>query len=163
MSVMELGALGEFLGVFALVATLIYLAIQVRQSRMQMKASTTQARSDSWVNLMATRLASPELVDALLKEQEAPDTLTERNLFYIHADLNTRTLALENWFYQRSLGNLDPAMTTRLDRLMIYRSPVARAWWDGISERRKGLHPEFIEHVDTVLAQGDEEGWSLRT
>ncbi len=44
MSVMELGALGEFLGVFALVATLIYLAIQVRQSRMQMKASTTQAR-----------------------------------------------------------------------------------------------------------------------
>ena len=161
MSVMELGALGEFLGVFALVATLIYLAIQVRQSRMQMKASTTQARSDSWVNLMSTRLASPELVDALLKEQEAPDTLTERDLFYIHSDLNMRTLSLENWFYQRSLGNLDPAMTTRLDRLMIYRSPVARAWWDRISERRKGLHPEFIAHVDAVLAKGDEEGWSL--
>ncbi len=161
MSVMELGALGEFLGVFALVATLIYLAIQVRQSRMQMKASTTQARSDSWVNLMATRLASPELVDALFKEQEAPDKLTERDLFYIHADLNMRTLALENWFYQRSLGNLDSVMTTRLDRLMIYRSPVARAWWNGVSERRKGLHPEFIAHVDAVLAQGDEEGWSL--
>ena len=33
MSIMELGALGEFLGVFALVATLIYLSIQVRQAR----------------------------------------------------------------------------------------------------------------------------------
>ena len=30
MSIMELGALGEFLGIFALVATLIYLAIQNR-------------------------------------------------------------------------------------------------------------------------------------
>jgi len=33
MTIMELGALGEFLGVFALVATLIYLAIQVRHAR----------------------------------------------------------------------------------------------------------------------------------
>ena len=112
------------------------------------------------MNLMATRFTSPELVDALLKQQEAPDALTERNLFYIHADLNARTLALENWFYQRSLGNLDSAMTTRLDRLMLYRSPVARAWWDAVSERGKGLHPEFIAHVDAVLAKGDEEEWS---
>ena len=33
MSIIELGALGEFLGAIAVVATLAYLAIQVRQSK----------------------------------------------------------------------------------------------------------------------------------
>ena len=32
MSIMELGALGEFIGAIAVVATLAYLALQVRQS-----------------------------------------------------------------------------------------------------------------------------------
>jgi len=33
MSIMELGALGEFLGSVGVVATLVYLAIQARQSK----------------------------------------------------------------------------------------------------------------------------------
>ncbi len=44
MSIMELGALGEFLGVFALVATLIYLAIEVRQSKQAMAENSTLVR-----------------------------------------------------------------------------------------------------------------------
>ncbi len=44
MSIMELGALGEFLGVFALVATLIYLAIQVRQSKQAMAENSILVR-----------------------------------------------------------------------------------------------------------------------
>ena len=32
MSIMELGALGEFVGAFAVVVTLIYLALQIRQN-----------------------------------------------------------------------------------------------------------------------------------
>ena len=84
---------------------------------------------------MVIRLNSPELVDALLKEQQAPDTLTNRDLYYIHSDLNARNLALENWFYQRKLGHLDSTMTTRLDRLNLYRSPDARAWWAGVRGR----------------------------
>ena len=35
MGIMELGALGEFVGAFAVVATLIYLTVQVRHSWMR--------------------------------------------------------------------------------------------------------------------------------
>ena len=45
MSIMELGALGEFFGVFALVATLIYLSIQVRQARRGGRAATSLMQS----------------------------------------------------------------------------------------------------------------------
>ena len=158
MSIMELGALGEFVASLGLIISLVFVGYQLRQSRAQMKASTTQARSDSFVNLLATRMTVPALADALMKQQESPDDLTPRDLYYIHSDLNARTLALENWFYQRSIGNLDSAMTTRLDELMIFRSPIARNWWDRV-RRGSGFSPEFIAHVDRVLATRDAEGW----
>ena len=44
MSIMELGALGEFVGAFAVVATLIYLTIQVRQSKDAMEENSRMAR-----------------------------------------------------------------------------------------------------------------------
>ena len=45
MSIMELAALGEFLGVFALVATLIYLSIQVSHARNESANAVLEARA----------------------------------------------------------------------------------------------------------------------
>ncbi len=46
MTIMELGALGEFISVFVVVGTLIYLASEVRQTRRAMLASAYQARAE---------------------------------------------------------------------------------------------------------------------
>ena len=67
MTIMELGALGEFFASVGVIVSLLFVGYQVRQSRIQMRANTTQTRTDSFVNLMAIRLNSPELIDALLK------------------------------------------------------------------------------------------------
>ena len=45
MSIVELGALGEFVGALAVVATLIYLAIQVRQSKEATEENSRLARA----------------------------------------------------------------------------------------------------------------------
>ena len=45
MSITELGALGEFFGVFALVATLIYLSIQVRHAKNESANALHEARA----------------------------------------------------------------------------------------------------------------------
>ncbi|TDJ25860.1 MAG: hypothetical protein E2O58_02205 [Gammaproteobacteria bacterium] len=42
MSIMELGALGEFLGSIGVIATLIYLAVQIRANTNSTKAETFQ-------------------------------------------------------------------------------------------------------------------------
>ena len=47
MTITELGALGEFVGAIAVVVTLAYLAIQVRQNTGMMRAQIFQARSDA--------------------------------------------------------------------------------------------------------------------
>ena len=93
MNIMELGALGEFVGAFAVVATLIYLAIQVRHGKASLDANTssvraqiTQARadnqttfyreamhSDHWPAIIAKRSASENI-------GEWASTLTQHHL-----------------------------------------------------------------------------------
>ena len=48
MSIMELGALGEFFGSIGVVATLIYLAVQIRQNTRSDRASSRQTILDNF-------------------------------------------------------------------------------------------------------------------
>ena len=65
MTIIELGALGEFVGAIAVVATLIYLAVQIRQNTRSMDASrrlalaqTYQMRADALQTMVTTAAAS---------------------------------------------------------------------------------------------------------
>ena len=58
-----LGNLGEFVGSIAVLATLVYLAVQVRQTRDVVVASTHQARSDSGRDITLSMAASAELAE----------------------------------------------------------------------------------------------------
>ena len=71
MTVMELGALGEFLGVFALVATLIYLSIQVRYARDESEKAVLEARTTGTRELSMGVATSDGLSAALAKAFES--------------------------------------------------------------------------------------------
>jgi len=66
MTIEELGALGEFLGAIGVIATLAYLAVQVRQNTHSLEASqrlalsqTYQLRADALQNMVVQAAASP--------------------------------------------------------------------------------------------------------
>jgi hypothetical protein len=66
MSILELGALGEFLGSIGVIATLVYLSVQIRQNTRSMEeskklalAQTYQLRSDA-LQMMLVRAADSE-------------------------------------------------------------------------------------------------------
>ena len=48
MDIMELGAIGELVGGVAVIATLVYLAIQVRQSNANTRAGARQELIQTW-------------------------------------------------------------------------------------------------------------------
>ena len=62
MSILELGALGEFLGAFAVVITLVYLGLQVRHNTMSTRAGTLAYATDAWSDY----LGDPPLAMAFL-------------------------------------------------------------------------------------------------
>ena len=72
MSILELGALGEFLGSFAVLATLVYLSMQIRQNTRTMDeskklalAQTYQMRSDA-LQMMLVQAADSEYIGPII-------------------------------------------------------------------------------------------------
>ena len=77
MSIMELGALGEFVGAIAVVITLAYLAIQIRQNTRAMEeskrlalAQTYQMRADALQDMLV-RAAESEHISPILTKLTA--------------------------------------------------------------------------------------------
>ena len=91
MSIQDWGAIGEFVGGPAVIATLVYLAMQIRQTQRIMRAQAFQGRSEALMDL-AMRAAESESISAIyekLRESNfpanpsIPDTVTplERQRF----------------------------------------------------------------------------------
>ncbi len=91
MSIIELGAIGEFVGAIAVIATLIYLSMQIRQNTRAMEenrrlalAQTYQMRADALQEMLVTA-ASSDIGSVIVKlttagypeDIAALDTLTK--------------------------------------------------------------------------------------
>ncbi len=123
MTLMELGALGEFLGAIGVIVTLAYLAVQIRQNTRAMEegkrlalAQTYQMRADALQNMMVTAADSENIGPIIIKLTELgyPEdvsslnelTVEERGRFRLwHIAQQTHW---DNMFYQFQQGFLDP-------------------------------------------------------
>ena len=73
MTITELGALGKFVGAIAVVATLAYLAFQVRQSELATLAATELARDDLTIGSLQTERDSPYMGPLAAKAASGED------------------------------------------------------------------------------------------
>ncbi len=162
MSIMELGALGEFLGVFALVATLIYLSVQVREAKDQSEQAVVEARSSGARELMTALATSDGLSAAFCR---ANDILGVSD-GTVDAELNSRgvdaqdALRLTYWWQARWLADFtefegisnkaknDPRL------LATYGAGLGRLYWD--AQPREFSIP-FTDHINRLLAEADQE------
>jgi len=112
-----LGAIGDLIGGVAVIATLIYLAVQIRQNtksldetRLYTKAQTFQARTDT--ALEVTKFRDHELMvklGVLVMEDIQIEHLSQLNDMEkerLYTLLTAYMIAVDNVFYQRSLGLL---------------------------------------------------------
>ncbi len=61
MTIQEIGSLGEFVAAIATIATLVYLAIQIRQNTAVARSAATQEVLGSFRELIRELALSPEL------------------------------------------------------------------------------------------------------
>jgi hypothetical protein len=67
-----IGAIGEVFGGFAVLATLVYLAVQVRQAKKQIALNGIQERARSAVDLMMPIAVDPSLASIVMKAGHPP-------------------------------------------------------------------------------------------
>lgn len=144
-------AIAELCGAIAVVVTLAYLSLQMKQNTTAMKGTTIDAVTD---RLFQEQRWSAELADIFGKLAVDPDSLSQveriRYLNWISAGLRNR----QNEYFQFKQGSLDTQVWEASVRMipLFLSEPSARKWWDSNS---KSLFAEdFRDFVNGVVGSG---------
>ena len=143
-----LGNYGEFIGAIAIVITLIYLAIQVRQNTRMMRASIRQARSDSVVDLYS--LGATSVIAEIREKESRGEALTEveeDRMFLWNICIWRQQ---QTTFFQAQDGLLD--VQTGDEQSIIVRNlmqyPSTRRFW---ADPMRALDSRFVAFVDGAI------------
>ena len=146
----DLGSIGEFV---AAIATLAYLAIQIRQNTRALRSSTFQEISTD-MSLSSEAIAThPELSSLIVKGADGLANLTpeERHRYNLAYLMIFRRL--ESVYVQRRLGSIEQELTEGFERsaLSTIGSGGGAEWWQSA---KLAFSTSFVAHVDEKLASG---------
>ncbi len=105
MNIMELGAIGELVGGAAVLATLVYLAMQVRQgtqvARAQVQQETSRMSTELFLN------ADRETLDLFARAANDPKGISESDLRYARGQFVAVVNYYETLFYAWHRGDVE--------------------------------------------------------
>jgi hypothetical protein len=148
-----IGAIGELVAAFAVLITLVYLAIQVRQAKSELHVSSLHEANKLMNDVSLARATSPELAKVLTRAAMQPAELEpwEESMIdgYFIACMNSWELALE----QQSSGALG---VERSELVSAFAEFLRQSWVPFAWKRNKANWPEHWEHfVGRLMADGD--------
>ena len=163
MTIMELGALGEFVGAIAVVVTLVYLAAQIRHNTRVMEenerlalAQTYQMRADA-LQTMLVEAADSEHIGPIItrltnagypNDLASLDALNEIELGRFRQWQIAQQTHWDNMYFQYQQGFLDEEYYRDSFRARVLRlAPV----WEALNVT--GSRQSFSEEIDRITAE----------
>ncbi len=146
LTIQDLGSLGEFFGSLAVLATLIYLALQTRQNTTAIAAQLDVARISALQTNCLTRATSSELLEAMAEDAITVSTINPRLSAYWLAILTSF-----QWQFHQARRGLLPGFQESERGLgasvtaMFINSRRLAGYWEAI---RAGFSSEFVEWVE---------------
>ena len=131
MSLSDLANIGEFVGGIAVIATLVYLAIQIRQNTRSVRSATFQSVVDSFTDYTFELSKDAELTRLYLHGLNEPDQLSEQDSQRFHFLMLTIIRRFESAFQQQSSMMLTPSQWSgfRVSATGVLSSPGGSKWW----------------------------------
>jgi hypothetical protein len=150
------GAIAELLGAMGVIASLIYLAFQIRQNTQSSKAATFQSVTSDALQYALTISDNEELTRILRLGSETQDRLPEDDYRRFQQLVRVYLRFHDNIFYQYRIGTLDEGQWSgyRHSLRLVLSSPGIRSWWRAGGNRHM-LSPTFQELVDSELVSLD--------
>ncbi len=153
MDIQELGALGELVGGVAVIATLVYLAIQTRHSLSEARRAAASSDEGSLrFPLQLCRMTESAENVGILKEglhdfaSLTPDQAGRFNTLLLGLFVAFVTVFD---FHRQDMIPLDEFEASQANFLRFLLTPGGRQWWD----QTKNLYPRRgVEHVESTLA-----------
>ena len=155
-----LGNLGEFVGAIAVVATLIYLSIQVKLSKEATLANTRQMEENRKLNLLDTYMRRSERVEQgykdvalhehlsrlIFKAYQHPGELDEYETFVLREWSNAHMHRLDAQHFQYQQGLLDEDGYDNLRDVIARFAPL----WEQLDINP--VRDSFRREIETVLS-----------
>jgi hypothetical protein len=158
-----IGAIAELLGAIGVIASLVYLATQIRQSREQMVENTRALQAGTYQDLQRNiddvfnrLIVDPENRRSIQLGMSDYSKLKEDDAFLFRVWIVGVLHAYDNAFYQRRVGLIhEERWRVQLGALSAaLRNPGVAQWW--ISEGYRSFGPEFVALVEEILAEEAE-------
>ena len=150
-----LGSLGEFLGAFAVFATLLYLAIQVRDASRASQFAAVEANRAQRISMFSAIRDSPYLPAIHIKIRAGEELTPEERYRLMNHESVQWALTYAEWV-QRELGVMGEFATRdELPIELMLSSTSSMEWWSAAGKR---IYPNrFVEFVTARAAAHESE------
>ena len=157
MSLQDLGNIGEFAGAFAVLASLVYLALQIRQNTQAVRASIQQENRKS-IAAFYTLLTNPDIARIWRLGLQNSTSLEDNEAVSFHALLSVLFNHFETAFHRRLLRRIhdaegDPSRETAIRGLT--PAPGVEPWWAFYGPV---YSREFRQHVEELRKDSAQQG-----
>jgi len=149
MNLADLALIANLLSSFAVLVSLLFVGVQIRQSNRNQRSLMQQGRSARNVDLLS-RLTDPKLSELLLRVLRG-ETVTDPEYLVLYGYIASVFWSYEDSFLQFRSGTLDAKSwssdVATVKRLL--KNPAYRAVWRAA---REAMATEYQSFVDAVVA-----------
>jgi len=155
MNLQQLANLGEFIGGLAVIASLIYLAIQIRQNTRSVKSSTLATNTANWSSMLVN-LADAGKSEAYLDGIVGKEDIGAAHFLQFVQIARAMFVSWETQYYQYRNGALDSDIYLGYERacrdqMLVY--PGFQMVWE---ITREGFSPVFCELINGLIDEIDD-------
>ncbi len=151
MTLEQYAYLAEIIGVVVVTATLLYLALQVRQGAILMRSESRQAMMNNDRDVLLAYLDQQDLFDKMAGQEKLSPSEQRRFAALWIANMRNRE---HEWFQYRD-GILDETTWRSYLEIIpiILSSKRHRRWWNKI---KVAYDPGFVQMVDLYISERPE-------
>lgn len=136
----------------AVVASILYLALQTRQAAKSQNTVVRQGRTFLSINILLSQAANPSLADACRIGFPGDEGLSPTQYGQFQGYCGALFVSAEDSFLAHRSGIMDDDTFKSIvqTQKLIVRSPGLRASWLNF---RPGRHPAFVAFYETLMAE----------
>lgn len=136
MSIQDWGAIGEIVAAIAVIVTLIYLAVQIRQNTRQIRSDGHVRVTDSYNDVIGRLLDDDDLFTLIVRGCHDWDSLSafEQSRFHLFFHQHLMHLRMAYQLHDKSAMDDDVYESVENLHINVLANSGARVWWKMVGE-----------------------------
>jgi len=145
--------IGQSIAALAIVVSLIYVGVQVRQNTSATQTASAQAYVTANNEIVGLINSSPKLADVLHQGANGLSVMKDGDLIRFMAFHDLVFISFQSFHLQWKKGTLDAALWVTYKQAFIglLQQKGQQEWW---TERRHWFNSEFQDYVEQAVAKG---------